>query len=103
MPLPNAFRQHDVTVTLPADTAADLFHFLFGCVYRPAEPPLASRKRYRYLTPARPTPPDHTLADCLPCTIDGDLDPGFSTSGYPIRIEDLGEPVALLPDILDDA
>ena len=94
--LPDTFRQHDVTVTLPADVAVSLFGFLYGCLYRPPTPPLASRKRYRYLTPARPTPPDHTLADCYPCDRDGHLDPGFSASGYPVRIDDLGEPVGLL-------
>ena len=108
MPLPDAFRRHDVAVTLPADTAADLFRFLYGCVYRPTEPPLADDPRYRYLTPVRPTPPDHTLADCYPCDREGNLDPGFSTSGNrrsapanPVRAEDLGEPVALLLHVLD--
>ena len=100
--LPNAFRRHDVTVTLPADQAVTLFGFLYGCLYRPPSPPLASRKRYRYLTPARPVPPDHTLADCFPCDRDGRLDPGFSASGYPVRIDDLGEPVGLLPHALAD-
>ena len=106
--LPDDFHKHDVTVTLPADAAVSLFHFLYGCLYRPPTPPLASRKRYRYLTPAGPTPPDHnrrsapaTLADCVPCDRDGRLDPGFAASGYPVRIDDLGEPVGLLPHAFD--
>lgn len=102
MSLPDEFRRLDVAVTLPADTAARLFHFLYGCVYRPTEPPLSDSPRYRYLTPVRPTPPDHTLADCYPCDREGHLDPGFSTSGYPVHVDDLGEPVALLPFVLDD-
>lgn len=100
--LTDDLRQHDVTVTLPADLAASLFGFLYGCLYKPPTPPLASRKRYRYLTPARPTPHDHTLADCYPCDADGRLDPGFATSGYPVRLDDLGEPVGLLPHALSD-
>ena len=91
----------DVPVVLPAAVALDLFGFLYGAVYRPPEPPLASRKRYRYLTPARPVPPSHTLADCVPCDRSGRLDPGFSTSGYPVRIDSLGAPVGLLPDAFD--
>ena len=96
------FDCHDVTVTLPASVAVTLFGFLYGCLYRPPTPPLASRKRHRYLTPVGPTPHDHTLADCCPCDRDGRLDPGFATSGYPVRLDDLGEPVGLLPHALAD-
>ena len=105
----DSFDHHDVTVTLPASVAVTLFGFLYGCLYRPPTPPLASRKRYRYLTPVGPTPHDHTLADCYPCDRDGRLDPGFATSGNrrsvpanPVRIDDLGEPVGLLPHALAD-
>ena len=108
MPLPDAFRRHDVAVTLPADTAADLFRFLYGCVYRPTEPRSPTTRATATSPPVRPTPPDHTLADCYPCDREGNLDPGFSTSGNrrsapanPVRHEDLGEPVALLPYVLD--
>ena len=95
------FDRHDVTVTLPAEVALSLFGFLYGCLYKPPTPPLADHERYRYLTPCRPTPPGHTLADCVPCDRDGRPDPGFATSGYPVRLDDLGEPVGLLPHALD--